>query len=161
MTYSVKAAVAAAALAITALATPLAASAQAPGSGGTAPSYAASVKLQSTLTAIKPLNGRDFGTLKSWIANPSAPAPSSPGSALTTESGKPIALEGGRGVLVVESPLSTAAAAVKGLDRDDLAALQAWLAGKGRAALRARGATDKMIGAMRLDTDLLGDAPLG
>jgi hypothetical protein len=161
MTHSVKAAVAAAALAITALVTPLAASAQAPGPGGPASSYAASVQLQSALTAIKPLDGRDFGVLKSWIANPSAPAPSSSGSTLTTERGKQIALGGGGGVLVVENPLSTAAAAVKGLDRDDLAALQAWFAGKGRAALRVRGATDRMIGAMRLDTDLMDDAPLG
>jgi hypothetical protein len=155
MTYSMKAAVAAAALAITSLATPLASSAH------PVPSHAASAKLQAALSAIKGLSGSDFSRLKSWIANPAAPAPSSPGSALTTESGQPIALEGGGGVLVVENSLSTAAEDVKKVDRDDLAALQAWFAGKGRAALRARGATDKMIGAMRLDTDLMEDAPLG
>jgi hypothetical protein len=121
----------------------------------------ASDTLQAALTAIKALDGPDFGTMKSWIANPNAPAPSSPGSALTTESGEKIALDGGGGVLLVENPLSTAAGAVKNVDGDDLAALQAWFAGKGRAALRARGATDEMIGAMRLDTDLFDDAPLG
>ena len=63
--------------------------------------------------------------------------------------------------LVIENPLSTVAAAVKKVDGDDLAAIQAWFMGKGRAALRARGATDEMTGAMRLDMDFMDDSPLG
>jgi hypothetical protein len=120
----------------------------------------ASGELQSALTAIKALDGSDFGALKSWIANPNAPAPSSPGSAISTGDGGRLMVDQAN-ALVIENPLSTAAAAVKKVDGDDLAALQAWFAGKGRAALRARGATDEMIGAMRLGTDLLDDAPLG
>lgn len=39
------------------------------------------------------------------------------------------------------------------LDQDDWSALQAWLCGKGRAALKARGATDEMIGPPRKGVD--------
>ena len=58
MTYSVKAAAAAAALAITGLLTPLTASAQAPASGGPVPSYAAASRDQSVVGIVTNYDGK-------------------------------------------------------------------------------------------------------
>lgn len=57
--------------------------------------------------------------------------------------------------------LVAAAEAIKKLDAADYSAFKAWFEGKGRQALRDRGLTNSQIGGMRLDTDKLGDAPLG
>ncbi|MDB5093426.1 MAG: hypothetical protein JWO85_1527 [Candidatus Eremiobacteraeota bacterium] len=57
--------------------------------------------------------------------------------------------------------LVAALAAIKNLGGEDFSAIASWMKGEGRKALRDRGATDNAIGGMRLDTDRLGDAPLG
>lgn len=57
--------------------------------------------------------------------------------------------------------LAEALEKLRALGGEDIMAIACWLRGKGRKALRERGATDKEIGAMRLDIDQMGDAPLG
>ncbi len=57
--------------------------------------------------------------------------------------------------------LLAAVSEIRTLDAADFTALKSWLKGDGRQALRDRGVTDRDIGALRLDTDRWGDAPLG
>jgi hypothetical protein len=61
----------------------------------------------------------------------------------------------------VSSEMVAALAALQKLGGEDFSAIQSWMKGEGRKALRDRGASDTQIGGMRLGTDLLGDAPLG
>ena len=121
---------------------------------------ATSNQLSAALTAVEPLSGEDFSSLKTRVVDGSKSTPAPSGSAITTESGEALLAAPGE-ALIVENPLSTALVAVSRLGAEDFAAMQSWLTGRGRAALRARGATDSNIGSMRLDVDLMDDAPLG
>jgi len=107
------------------------------GSSSMVLAQSASPELTATMRAINTLNAEALTSVTSWAQNPNSNF-----DGLSTKTG------------LVEEAITL-------LPADDEFAIRSWFSGNGRAALRARGLTDVVIGPARSGIDLWGDAPWG